>query len=397
MDGFLASVQAAARAPKRDLAALDPVAARSQQTYRGGADTSYGPTGRGYTSLPPVGSWPTSVNDIVSQEDFNVNMRIKPFGRRYQPLGAAGFTAPGYAQIALIPKAKPASRNTWIETGAGAMLMPNDAIWAVNPVQWNYLLAQIQLQLARDTPERYLDLTPADIWFGAKAADGSNPFEGVLPDYMPWHIDGAVEFERGDTGGSTLYTEGYQSTRDGQLLSPPLDAGKDVTTSTCGQAKVVDYWEGQGVQENASLWMLLKKCDRHANPAPHTLTYTLAQKSIQLAVAEGAYTHTVTRATVEVNGADVPLLPYELHFLSVPDGGTVPPEYRRYVDERGYYRYDTLVLRLGRCLFAPPGLAYKDAPPPEKLQPMRDARKFMGRREFDVLLNPDDGLLSVMA
>ncbi len=410
MEGLIASIADARRSAKRDISALDPTAAgiSREEAFSRLFQTSAGPPGQSLTSLPPRVAGPRTVNDVPSQKDFGVNPRIKPFGRRYLAMRGA-LSAPGFAQLAITRKSKPRTKNAKVgvegfsnytyydPVGAdsqASLVVPGDALWAVTPLQWNFLMAKAQLALAAKDAAAYRRLRPVELFFG-QSAMGINPFGQTIKDYEGWHCDGIVEFERGETGDSTRRAEGYLSAA-GQLMAPPQGAGKIVTVSAAGEVSIVDYFDGKGVQEGSTLYGILSKgCDwvkDTEEETEHVLTYTLAQKAIDTQFNEGHFTQTIMNAEVEVEpGKKVKLRPIEWRFVAVAHGGELPMEYRQSCDEWGMVRSDAHVVRIGRVMWAPPGLIAGLTPTPEQLKPLRDGRVAMRGPEIRIVAALEDG------
>jgi len=431
MEALIASIGEARRTGKRDISSLDPTAAgiSREQAFSRLFQASAGPPGQSLTALPPRVTGPASVNGVIQQRDFGVNPRIKPFGRRYLALAGnkfGGMSAPGFAQLALVRKSKPRRKNARVgiegfsnydyshgykdpmggsDMNAG-FVVPGDALWAVTPLQWNFLMAKAQLNLAQKDAARYRKLRPIELFFGQTAnSKDPNPFGTHMPDYEGWHADGIVEFERGETGDSTRRNEGYAAAA-GQLMSPPPGAGKLVTVSCAGEVSIVDYFGGQGVQEGSRLYAILTKgTDWVSDPdeagANTDLTYTLAQKAIDTQFSEGHYTHTIGNASflLDPNDPDsrVKLRPYEWRFVAVANGGELPREYRQYKDEWGMLRSDAHVVYIGYVMWAPPGLVTGRTPALEQLRPLRDGRLAMSRQEIRIVAALEDGLFGLMA
>ncbi len=407
MDEFLASLNSSARQAKRDISVLNPAGGAGGQLSRADAFSarfraSAGIPGRALTAIPQsVPDTPGDVNDVIQQRDFVEAPRIKPYSRMY--LSVMGFPAPGYGQLAFVRKSAPRSRNAktqfYANQQAYGLTIPGEALFAVSPLHMNYLLTQMQLEQAGKEPDAYLDLTPQALYHGY-FGDGTRVFGDLFPDYDGWHLDGVVEFERGETGGSTRLNEGYGTTAEGLVTGPPPSAHKSVTVSTFGRVMMNDFWTGHGIQENSTLFAILRKSPIVTPADPSTLYYTLAQKPVD-ALIQGLDDNKVTsigypvrNATVNVNGVDKPLQPYEWHFYADPAGGTCLPDKRLrcYRDERGYMRSDALVLRVGRVKFAAAGTYMNNAKRQETLTPLRDGRTVMQRGMLDVVLSCDDGL-----
>ena len=399
MEAFLANLGDSRRAAKRDITTFDVTGAFRQQNYSARMTGSNGLPGRSIQSLPPRSTGPANVNDVASERDFGVNIRIKPFGRRYLSAGTratGSIPAPSQWQLAITRKTPPAARNVTVDyyasqSNMAAMTVGGEALWAMDPLHWNWLNTSLQLSCATKSPDKYFDLDPRSLWFG-RFGDGSSPMG--MTEYEPWDIDGAVEFERSEIGGSSARNEGWGNSPGGLALAPPPYMQKDVTVSRYGEATLVDYWEGKGIREGSRLFALLTKSAVRNKEQPG-IVYSLAQKAIDTMTDGGNMyrTQSLPNAVVDVDGEDRPLQPYELHFVATSHGGALPAEYLEYVDERGFWRYDALALPLGRCLFTSPGQRLTRTPTPDALMPLRDGRRIMANPHgIRVILSPDNGL-----
>ncbi len=342
------------------------------------------------------GEEPNPFTSVYPTHDEGVNARITPFGRRYfTPQGLeAELPPPGAFHLALVKRAPPVHDNK-VSQYISHNAIPGDSVFATTVLQWNFIMAQAQVKLARDNPDLYFSLTPRDLWWGIR--DNVKRVRNQLLEdfYGGWTIDGTVILERGIDGEATLTNEGFRMTREG-LMSPPVTEGgrgKVVTIAAKGACELVDMFEGRGIAENARGYLVLRKF-----PAVHDATalrYTMGHKPMDSMMSGGlVMSRDIDNATVEYRGKRVLVQPFQLACVMEPDGDALPFAYAQYKDERGLEFEDGLIMPLFRVVHAPTGLPYRAPHTPEQLTAYTSGRLALDARRISIVMDADDGLRS---
>ncbi len=144
-----------------------------------------------------------------------------------------------------------------------ALTIPGEPLYAVTPLHFNFLIANLQWELYNKDPEAYRNLTPRDIWWGSNLRNTrqQSPFmPEIVAQYDGFAWDTVVEIERGDSGAATQHTEGYMATSDGHVMGMADGASKSVTGSQCGQVHCVDYWGGYGMRRHVYTYTYTCAC-----------------------------------------------------------------------------------------------------------------------------------------
>lgn len=180
-----------------------------------------------------------------------------------------------------------------------------NALPLLNPETLNLILRQQQVAMNEHEPDRYKDLTPSDIF----------------KDYI---LDGIPESAWSMSEGGT-------------------DCGdKLITMAIKGMTNVNDYWP-PNKKTGSVLYFMISK---FAQPSTEFNIGTLRALN-----GQSGFTQVDTVS---------PIKPYQVGFFSMPNGGPVPVEQTRYVDEWDRHRTDSLVVKVGTVFSVPPEHVYKD-------------------------------------
>lgn len=349
------------------------------------------------------------------QESYDpINARVVPSGRRYVALGAAhlghadAIPPPGERQLALIYRTDPSSPNVRMDSGAVVM---GDPVIAGTPATVNYAWAQQQVRWARDNALGYRHLTPAMIWFGAPIGDDgkvdtANMAPGLaslsrFAQYRGFALDGVVRITESSQGGAPMLDNGLQMRKGGGIFAGGISRQYDPTVVIKGQQQVFDYAEGRGLCEGARCYMVIKKGlgGQYLRPQreSHMLQYCLAEKDIDK-VRDGMRMYrTIETPPIDLGGGHTTqMLPYQIFFVNVPDGGRLDPRYLEYTDEWGDRRYDGLAIEYGRVFAAPFHFHYLPPPEPEQMTPYMDGSVGLHREYFELLVNTDNAVRTLL-
>ncbi len=363
-------------------------------------------TARFQTDVTQATDW--AYHQGRAQVDEGTNPHVIPFGRRLLTPSEFGSTMapPGVTHLALSRRTRPTTENVYIDDndegdfGSLGSRIPGDTLFATTIAQWNYIMAQEQVKLARSNPEAYKLLTARDLWWGIDRQTRDSALRFGAFDYAGFFIDGVVDEEVGMDGASTSQTEGYRMTRDGLISGPPTNPrGKVVTIISRGTVHLADTWDGKGVREGAKLFLVLRK---YEPPPEGKMKFSLAQKPIDsLMDNHGFVVHHTLNATVPgvgVGAPDLVLRPWMLSCVAEPNGDPLDMDYAECVDEWGRTRYDGLILPVARVLHADRyGIRKNGAVPlPQELRAYTDSSKTLHAYPINVIMNPEDGLLSTL-
>lgn len=191
---------------------------------------------------------------------------------------------------------------------------------------YNYASAQLQQRLAKCHPQEYAKTTPIDYWKDYSV-------EGV-----PQHISAMKN-------RSSVFIVGTSLTDN--CIPDESKCSMLTTMRARGMCKVNNYW-GSNVKPGAHLYAVIRKFEQ----SDYCFDYLLGRQVL---------TDYTGKRIASSNDCDVnPLLPYQLAFFCLPDGGPVPTEYTRYYDEPGHLRTDAHVIRIGTVTEVPIGHVYRD-------------------------------------
>lgn len=182
----------------------------------------------------------------------------------------------------------------------------------VPPSVLNQVWALQQNEEAQRHPQLYRLRTPVDYW-------KDFVFDGIVNTVSPIHDRQSV-FECGP-----LMVEVEPLTPNYNRL---------ITMHSKGPIYIeADYFE-DNVKPGAALYAVIKKFESSDYASQGTL-------------------HCLLRNTATIPKGPAPLRPYQMGFFSLPNGGPVPDEYKRYYDEEGALRTDSLVIYLGMVMEVP--------------------------------------------
>jgi hypothetical protein len=429
----------------------------------------------GFGNVPPNAFAP-----VFSENEASVNPKIEPKGRQYHSLahfvqGMAGTPAPGRFHLAALFRVSVDARrrniglhlqaNDTPKSGAdiSRSLVTADATpsLAASPAVLNAVMAAMQMDLlsknlaaaagaaAAMAASAYARLTPLDLWFGPPAAAEAEALYGdadrapkslkdVIPMFAGFAWDGVVVQEEAVEGSSTSMNEGRRMLPGGMLSASGrggAPATKLATVTHAGQAPMLDYFDGAGVTEGATLFAILRKFPAGTTGAGGggagaassraKLVYSLAQKLDDVIYGtSGEYTSQERPFELDIGARDnmipisvdndgycvaaaggeavaipggagggddrdmqVPFQPYEWGFYANPTGDRwVPPDVRRYTDEWGRVRDDALVVYLGRIVHAPIDAVYRPPATGETFRPLRSVMAALGKPVMQVIL-----------
>jgi hypothetical protein len=223
----------------------------------------------------------------------------------------------------------------------------------------NEYLTIKQHELFKKDIVRYRNLEPADI------------IQGVDDQaWTGWMIDGIVINETAVGGGSTRFTDGYErnhlkSMNFNSKTMPALPM-KNVTTIRAGRSRMVDYFDGRGITPGSTQWLIVTKKVR----AQRDHTYTLSAKAGPYSQTNGSGVVQRTRkpddikaakalqgktldATAMYKALEHECTPFQLFFLSVPDGSSPPLAFKEWEDEWGCMHYNAHFIQISRLIFEP--------------------------------------------
>lgn len=284
--------------------------------------------------------------------------------------------------------------------GAQQQLMTETPLLAYSPEAWNAYIAMELLALLKTDPARYQKLTPSEIWYG-------------VPDlpWTGWSWDGVMSIETMN-GRSSKETNDY-------LPNPRLGrasyagggaASKFGTVVTQGETDIIDYTNGRGLQEGATLHFVLSRMPL-SNERGLSQTYVTSSKSTPLVLGAQGTSHTVTSPTVaELNAifaptqacdnVVAPFRPCQLAAVMDASGaGFVNHELKVHEDEWGVTHYDAMSFNIGRVMFAP--FVYQFKPPVMErnspfFRPVANGWETMVNSRYTILVNPSkDGLFAM--
>jgi len=247
-----------------------------------------------------------------------------------------------------------------------------NALKEVTPAQWNYFMFEYQYALFDKDPEKFLKLSPEEIW-------ESFSFEGV------------VEFEEMANGAESYITSGYNY-RSTDIPYREAGGNKLCTITAKGPQFVFNYW-GENIKQGYDAYFVLKKCE-----IPADYYYMLSNKSNVTALT--GYKRINNKVSLQK------FRPYQLCPFCLPGKLTVPREFKYYFDEEDNKRRDGLIIKIGTFFSVPINHVYKENtnfnPPPvilkdlsPKIKPYRDANEGARKEETmlaKLIINCHDGM-----
>jgi hypothetical protein len=276
----------------------------------------------------------------------------------------------------------------------------------MNPIAWTEAIHEMLNVLAKRAPAAYFALDMRRIFQGHRDHE-----------WTGWSFDGVVRIEQDTTRNSSAYTDGYRSTgfAGGRFVTPVSNDTKLTTIIMTGEQEMLDYFEGRGVVEGASLFFVVKKYT--PSEKVEAITYVKSSKAIMLDMSadhivanQAAGWITIPdQAKIAAHVANARDYPTEAERtksvkqclpgvfpVAVPDGGELDPAYAEYEDELGLKQIGA-ILYAGRVMFLPPRFQGQPAltgPTDPNFKPLTDGRRFMTREHLTVLLpNIKDGSL----
>ena len=220
-------------------------------------------------------------------------------------------------EIAIEYKDDPRKMDTFVAPHVGRM--QGSPMTILNPATFNYTMCTMQLRHAKENPEEYYLKTPWDYW-------------------KDWSIGGIVSAEEMLDGSDSFTTSGISANR----FSPSAGGYKIITLSTKGPEFLYNYF-GSNISQGGKCYAIFKK-----NKVPGD--YWLDNKPT-IAALSGR--HTVDTRLPMIRDTQDIVLPYQLSFVCLPNGGPLPREATMYRDERGVMCYDAIVIYLGTIFSVP--------------------------------------------
>jgi len=165
-------------------------------------------------------------------------------------------------------------------------------------------------------------------------------------------MDRVVLIEASERQSWSIY-DGYRYSAigGGRFSEPTGSKSKMLTVASVGHAEVRDYWEGVGVTEGASLWLIFKKYDLDPS-ANGQLRHDYSAKLIHHDMM-GTGFKLLTLPQINIVGKSTPYMkPLGVFPLAIPDGGYPDPSLLEYNDEWGVSHMGTAI-HVGRVLFLP--------------------------------------------
>lgn len=189
----------------------------------------------------------------------------------------------------------------------------------VPPAVLNQVWAMQQDEEAQRHPQIYRTRTPLD----------------YMKDYV---IDGVTQFVSPIQDRQSIFECGAL-TIESDTLSPNYN--RLVTMLSKGPIYLnSDYFESN-VKPGSTLYAVVKKFE----PSDYASQGTL---------------HCLRNNTATIPKGPSALRPYQMGFFSLPNGGPVPDEYKRYYDEEGVLRTDGHVIYLGMVMEVPQDHVFKE-------------------------------------
>lgn len=259
---------------------------------------------------------------------------------------------------------------------------------ANNPVS---LVADVQgllNKLAVKYPADYRALTVRQVLNGTPEYEWSG-----------WTLDGAVLIEEREGQSSSVH-EGfrYSSVGGGRYSEPTGAKSKTLTVATAGFTEVRDYWQGAGVMEGASLWLIYKKYAVTATP-PATddkLVLNVSAKLLHKNLDASVFSINLPEVNIAAPNQVVVnrrVRPLGVFPVSIPSGGAPDPSLLEYEDEWGD-KHMGWAEYVGRVVFLP--FNFKGAPAIHefrdaagvntKLKPLTNMELIMNRENLRILM-----------
>lgn len=266
----------------------------------------------------------------------------------------------------------------------------------------NELLCRKQWELFKTNIRRYRELQPQDILRGVED----------LEDWTGWMSEGSVIHESLLDGGSSQFNDGYMSNRMRNMLrlgsaaSRPSNQAKKITTTRSGRARIADVFGGRGINVGSAQYMIVTKKPEKIYSGK--MAYTLSTKAGPYSPGNGSgivmRTHTFGSledqkkmgkdADVEPMYASLQhgFTPFQIFFLSVPDGGSPLVAFKEWKDEWGHMHYNAHCCLYSRLIFEPYQYERLPAitdPADDAFQPATNGSEALNRKLIEgVLLVP---------
>ncbi len=182
----------------------------------------------------------------------------------------------------------------------------------INPEIFNYVEMLRQEKLYRENYEQYMLESPSDVW-------ASYSFLGIVE----------------AAGKKTARYNG----------NPEYYGKRMLTIAAKGPQFIINYF-GPNIKSGGRLYAIIKRQAVRND-------YILDQSKTNL----------VSNRTHSTYQDKISFRPNQMSFVCIPEGGQLPSEVTRYVDERGTTRRDGLPIFLGHLDHTPPDHVYKNVDP----------------------------------
>ncbi len=264
---------------------------------------------------------------------------------------------------------------------------------AMNPIQNNYLLAQIYNVWA-DYPG-IKHMTEKLLWNGRSMMTKemypttwkTTTELDALPDFPTWEglsWLGTVRNIITEDGNAAQWNDGITVTRGHMAGSADQ---RYVATVICrGKETTIDYWEGKGVHQGRQAYAVLKKWkeEEYRHPTPSEkgiLMYDMMTKGHDQFRDGAAMKRGIERKKLP-NG--VLVRPPQWGFITCD--GPLDRDYARYVDEWGRER-EGLIVKIGTIHTAAIRTNHKPAPTVDEFRPFMDNRGAMRNDPLELVIN----------
>ena len=275
-------------------------------------------------------------------------------------------------ELAILFKNTEDNLNTCRLEGAAFTIQCNP-LSIIPPAVYNYAIGQLQQREATHYKEKYRKRTPFDYW----------------KDYS---IDGIPEHISPMQNKSTIFCTGSAMVDGCGTTDSNICTMLSTMAARAPHIKVINYW-GSAVKPGSHLWGVIKKFEQ----SDYSYDYLIGTKILT--------DHTGKRLAIANDCEVTPLMPYQLAFFSMPDGGPVPPEYTRYYDEEGNLRTDGHLIKFGTVAAVPLGHVFRENN--ARLRPFTGAiptcvmshytmttadHSSMRHNPITIMLKPNDGI-----
>ena len=272
------------------------------------------------------------LSELTSNYTHPINRRIAPYMDNIECAGAY--------ELSILYKDDPLIMDT-MEIGQSGPFQPHP-LSILNPASFNHALYNMQTyDVKKKGIDFYKQKEPWDYW-------------------KKFSFDGIIEFERMDKGYESTYSSGvlpYVNNNQNQ------NSGgiKRVTTTAMGPQFVYNYW-GSNIKPGGKCYAIIKK---HALTVP---TFNLSNKQNISSITGLKKVEPVT----VLNNIATNILPYQMSFVCLPNGGLLPQEATMYYNEDGDIKYDGIAIYLGKIWSVPIDHVFRPIKDYNSVEPIMD-------------------------